>query len=38
MRIDELPYHSSLFYKFCFKEAVFHKHWKIPLKNAKSAK
>ena len=33
MRIDELPYHSSLFY-----EAVFHKHWKIPLKNAKSAK
>ena len=34
MSIDKLPYHSSFFYKFnfCFKEAVFHKHWKIPLK------
>ena len=37
MRIDELPYHSSLFYKLNFvsRGAVFHKHWKIPLKNAK---
>ena len=37
MRIDELPYHSSFFYQliFFFKEAVFHKHWKIPLKMQK---
>ena len=27
--IDELPYHSV---EFCSKEAVFHEHWKIPLK------
>ena len=39
MRIHELPFHFYLFYKLCcFKEAVFHKYWKIPLKNSEIAK